>query len=157
MSWSDVQCNKEQFSWTAEKELWLGEKGLVELVYTTEATYDGGWIVTKLCLTLAAPWTAARQALPGTSQARILKWVAISFSKGSSPPRDRTCIYCIGRQILHHWARDRDRRQTTVASTRKIYFSLTQNFELANSPGVKSPIYLVAPSSPIVLFFPCKV
>ena len=28
----------------------------------------------------------------GTSQARILEWVAISFSRGSSPPRDLTCI-----------------------------------------------------------------
>ena len=26
----------------------------------------------------------------GIFQARILKWVAISFSRGSSPPRDRT-------------------------------------------------------------------
>ena len=28
-------------------------------------------------------------------QARILKWVAISFSRGSSSPRDWTCISCI--------------------------------------------------------------
>ena len=43
----------------------------------------------------------------GISQARILKWVVISFSRGSSPPRDGTqvsCISCIGRQILYHWA-----------------------------------------------------
>ena len=26
------------------------------------------------------------------SYVRILKWVAISFSRGSSPPRDQTCI-----------------------------------------------------------------
>ena len=26
----------------------------------------------------------------GISQARILEWVVISFSRGSSPPRDRT-------------------------------------------------------------------
>ena len=38
----------------------------------------------------------------GTSQARKLEWVAISFSRASSPPRDRTCISCIGRQVLHH-------------------------------------------------------
>ena len=29
----------------------------------------------------------------GTSQARILEWVAISSSRGSSPPRDRTRVY----------------------------------------------------------------
>ena len=48
------------------------------------------------------PWTAARQAplSMGFSKARALEWVAASFSKGSSQPRDRTCITCIGRQSL---------------------------------------------------------
>ena len=39
-------------------------------------------------------------------QARILEWVAISFSRLSSWHRDRTCIFCVslfGRQILCHW------------------------------------------------------
>ena len=40
----------------------------------------------------------------GISQARVLEWVAISFSRGSSWPRDWTCISCVGRQILYHWA-----------------------------------------------------
>ena len=46
--------------------------------------------------------------LPGSSvhgilQARILEWVAISFSKGSSwPSIFISYISCIGRQILYH-------------------------------------------------------
>ena len=41
-------------------------------------------------------------SLPGSSvhgifQARILKWVAISFSRASSPPRNQTNISCLGR------------------------------------------------------------
>ena len=40
----------------------------------------------------------------GISQARIQEWVAISFSRGSSQPRNWTCVSCIGRQILYHWA-----------------------------------------------------
>ena len=39
-------------------------------------------------------------------QARILKWVAISFSRSSSWPRDWTrvsYISCISRQIVYHW------------------------------------------------------
>ena len=40
----------------------------------------------------------------GLPQARILEWVTISFSRGSSWPKDWTCISCIGRQILYHWA-----------------------------------------------------
>ena len=35
------------------------------------------------------PWTTALQA-------RILEWVAISFSRGSSQPRDQTVLSCLG-------------------------------------------------------------
>ena len=48
--------------------------------------------VTQSCPTLCDPMDCS---LPGSSvhgilQARILEWVAISFSRGSSRPRDRT-------------------------------------------------------------------
>ena len=36
----------------------------------------------------------------GIFQAGILEWVAISFSRGSSWPRDRIPIFCIGKRIL---------------------------------------------------------
>ena len=39
----------------------------------------------------------------GISQARILEWVAISFSRESSQLRNGNCVSCIGRQILYHW------------------------------------------------------
>ena len=49
----------------------------------------------------ATPWTTARQAsVYGASPARILEWVAISFSKGSSPPRNQTHVSCIGKYIF---------------------------------------------------------
>ena len=40
----------------------------------------------------------------GISHAMILEWVAISFSRGSSQPRDWTCVSCNGRQTLYYWA-----------------------------------------------------
>ena len=43
----------------------------------------------------------------GILQARTMEWVAISSTRGSSQPRDRTCISCascISRQILYHSA-----------------------------------------------------
>ena len=50
-------------------------------------------------------------SLPGSSvhgilQARIPEWVAISFSRGSSRPRDQTWVSgvsWVGRWILYHW------------------------------------------------------
>ena len=43
------------------------------------------------------------RSIHGISQARILVWVAISFSRGSFQPRDHTHITCIGKHILYHW------------------------------------------------------
>ena len=50
----------------------------------------------QLCVTL---WDPVDCSPPGSSvhkilQARILEWVAISFSRGSSQPRDRTQVSC---------------------------------------------------------------
>ena len=52
-------------------------------------TNDGGGLVAESCPTLATPWTVARQApLSSIFQARILEWVAVFFSRGSSQPRN---------------------------------------------------------------------
>ena len=43
----------------------------------------------------------------GIFQVRILDWVDISCSTGSSRPRDQihiSCIFCVDRLILYHWA-----------------------------------------------------
>ena len=61
----------------------------------------------QLCPTL---FNSMDYSLPGSSvhgilQARILEWVATSSSRGSSQPRDRTCICYISficRLILYH-------------------------------------------------------
>ena len=59
------------------------------------------------CLTLWDPmdWSPSGSSICGISQARILEWVAISCSRGSSRSRDRTyisCVTCIGRWVLYH-------------------------------------------------------
>ena len=62
--------------------------------------------VTKLCPTLCNPRDCSPpgSSVLGISQARILEWVAISFSRGSSRPRDWTPVSYIGRQILYQEA-----------------------------------------------------
>ena len=51
------------------------------------------------------PWTSPPGSfVRGISQARILEWVAISFSRGFSRSKDQTHVSCIGRQILYHGA-----------------------------------------------------
>ena len=62
--------------------------------------------VTKSCPTSCNPMDCSPpcSAICGISQARILECTAISFSRGSSQPRDPTCVFCIGRRILYHRA-----------------------------------------------------
>ena len=52
--------------------------------------------------TLANPmdFSPPSSSIHGISQARILEWVAISFSRGSSQPRDRTWVSCIAVRLL---------------------------------------------------------
>ena len=61
-------------------------------------------LVTKSCLTLFDPMG---YSLPGSSvhgflQAKILQWVAMPSSRGSSGPKDQTSISYTGRRILYH-------------------------------------------------------
>ena len=64
--------------------------------------------VAQSCLTLCDP---VDYSLPGSSvhgvfQARVLEWVAVSFSRGSSQPGDRTQVSCTaGRQTLYRLSR----------------------------------------------------
>ena len=79
---------------------------------------------TSLTLTGQAPLSM------GFFQERILEWVGISFSRGSSRPRDHTCFSHIGRWILYHW--------TTREAV--IYTTLTRSSVLAwRIPGTGEP------------------
>ena len=53
--------------------------------------------VTPSCPILCGPVDCSRpgSSVPGILQARLLEWVAISLSKGSSRPRDWTQVSCI--------------------------------------------------------------
>ena len=69
-------------------------------------------LVAKSHLTLWDPMDCSPpgSSVQGTSQARILEWVAFSSSRGSFLPRDQTWVSCIGREILYHWATRKARR-----------------------------------------------
>ena len=64
------------------------------------------WKWSQLCPTLCDLMDCS---LPGSTvhgifQARILEWASISFSRGSSQPRDRTWVSCIADRHFTIWA-----------------------------------------------------
>ena len=65
-------------------------------------------------------------SLPGSSvhgilQAKILEWIAISFSRGSSPPRDWTWVSCTAGGFFTNW----DTRETQVIASSLQFRPLT--------------------------------
>ena len=59
-------------------------------------------LVAQSCPTLCDPVDCS-SSVHGVLQARIVEWVAIPLSRGSSRPRDRTQVSCIAGG-LYHWA-----------------------------------------------------
>ena len=65
------------------------------------------YICTQSCPTLHDPMDSSPpgSSVHGILQERILEWIAISFSRGSSWTRDRSrvsFVFCFGRWILYH-------------------------------------------------------
>ena len=62
--------------------------------------------VAQSCLTLCDPMDCSPPgfSVHGIFQARVLEWVAISFSRGSSWPQDRTKVSCIAGRHFTLWA-----------------------------------------------------
>ena len=62
-------------------------------------------LVTQSCLTLCDPMDCSLpcSSVHGILQARILEWVAIPFSRGSSQPRDWTQVSCIAGGFFTIW------------------------------------------------------
>ena len=62
-------------------------------------------LVSKSCPTLLPLMDCSLpgSSVHGISQVRIVQWVAISSSRGSSQPRDQICTSCIGSWIYYQW------------------------------------------------------
>ena len=96
---------------------------------------EGKWKWTEKLLShvqlFATPWTTAHQASlsMGILQARILEWVAVSFSKGSSQPRDPTQVSCIAGGFFTVWATRKVIREIMYM------YSLSLSFNIGGFPG----------------------
>ena len=84
--------------------LWLIES--TALLGTLTTVSESMSEVAQLCPTLCDPMDCSPPgfSIHGIFQARILEWVAISFSRGSSRPRNRTWVSCIAGRCFTLWA-----------------------------------------------------
>ena len=101
-NWTQDYCESQQFCFL--EYLYIYIWGCIYLsIYSV-------CVSTKLlqsCQTVCDPldWSPSGSSVHGILQARILEWVTMPSSRGSSWPRDWTrfsCISCIGRWVLYH-------------------------------------------------------
>ena len=107
-----INCLETSQGWQAHRSPALEHVRFIIITFPGQPHTDGSVCeyvcsVAQSCPTLCDPVDCSPpgSSVHGISQARILEWVAMPSSRGSSPPRDRThlcCIPCIGRQILYH-------------------------------------------------------
>ena len=81
--------------------------------------------VAQSCPTLCYPMDCS---LPGSTvhgifQARILEWVAISFSRRSSWPRDRTWVSCVVGRCFPIWAT----RDWEITNVDRLHLNVTRS------------------------------
>ena len=104
--WSDLAAAIPTFLWFP----FARNTFFHPLAFSWSVSLDLKWVLcvcvcmcTQSCLTLCSPvdYSLSGSSVHGFSQARILEWAAISFSRGSSQPRDRTCISCVCGWVLY--------------------------------------------------------
>ena len=101
-------------------------KVVVPFYIATSSVSESESEVAQSCPNLCDPVDCS---LPGSSdhgilQARILEWVAISFSRGSSQPRDRTQVSSIAGRCFNLWAVYEGSNFSTFSSTLVTVFSI---------------------------------
>ena len=97
--------------------------------------------VAQSCPTLCNPMD---YTVHGIFQARILEWVAIFFSRGSSRPRDQIHVSCIDKWVLYYWA---TRTHINIVYTYKeihLHFYMEEFFLLSVLEAVTD--FMVLPS-----------
>ena len=101
-----------------------------ECTHRLSVSFKRGWkvkmkvLVARLCLILCdlMDGSPSGSSVHGILQARTPEWVAIFFSRGSSPLRDHTWVSYIAGKFFTNW--DTREAQTQLWVCRKLKFSL---------------------------------
>ena len=79
----------------------MQRRNIIRFFFLSEQTS----FLEQFCAKPLQSWLSpSGSSVHGIAQARVLEWVAMAFSRASSPPRDRTRIsyICIGKWVLYH-------------------------------------------------------
>ena len=106
-------------------------------------------LVAQSCQTLcdSMDYSPSGSSVHGILQARILKWVAIPFSRGSSQPRDWTWVSWIAGRFFTVWATREVSKYKSISNTPSTSYQhhhpLSHSDQGSSLPGVPSCLHLI--------------
>ena len=94
-------------------------------------------------------WDLRDCSLPGSSvhgipQARILEWASISFSRGSSQPRNQTQVSCTAGRLFTNWATREAPSESESHSVLSDSFWYHELYIPWNSPGQNTGVGILS-------------
>ena len=107
-------------------------------------------VMFDFCNTMNCSLTGS--SVHGISQADILEWIAISFSRLSSWPRVWAHISWNGRWVLYHWA-TREALPDTYPQDKVIFLSHVQFFVIPLTTAHQVPLSFTTSSSLLKFMF----
>ena len=120
----------------------LSSRGELKPINSGCTPGSGNWLrmcvlITQLCPTLSDPmdYSPPGSSVHGLLQVRMLEWVAIPFSRGSSQPRDWTWVSSTAGRFFTDWAtrgaQAQNRAQHSQSQTRREKETFSGNSGLA--------------------------
>ena len=95
LNWRWKVCRSPVYRWCLSNGSWLATKGVRAVKVKVAQLYRTLWDPTDC--------SPRGSSVHGISQARILQWVAIPFSRGSFWPRDQTSASCMAGRFFTIW------------------------------------------------------
>ena len=101
-----IQLDKMHWPYKLSNSSWIFWKSIGGLLRAWDTVVCARISVSQSCLTLCDPEDCRPlgSSIHGIFQSRTLEWVAISFSRGSSQPRDLAQVSCIAGRVFTTWA-----------------------------------------------------
>ena len=78
-------------------------KCFAQCLLLSECSVCACWLLSQVQV-FVTPWSPPGSFVHGLLQSRILEWIAIPFSRGSSQPRDQIHIFCVAGKFFPIWA-----------------------------------------------------